>query len=43
MDSARAGSLTGAEKNAVMEQVKQEIAVANVQELLSVKLLYFII
>ncbi|XP_033226673.1 mitochondrial import inner membrane translocase subunit Tim13-B isoform X1 [Belonocnema kinseyi] len=35
MGSARAGSLTGAERDAVMEKVKQEIAVANVQELLS--------
>lgn len=37
MDSLSAGSsLTGAQKDELMDQVKQQIAVANAQELLSV-------
>ena len=36
MAAIRSGSLTTAERDAVMDQVKQEIAVANVQELLQV-------
>lgn len=36
MDSLQASSLTGAQKDELMEQVKQEIAVANFQELLTV-------
>lgn len=38
MNSISANSLTGAEKSELMEQVKQQIAVANAQELLTVQL-----
>lgn len=38
MDSLSAGSgLTGAQKDELIDQVKQQIAVANAQELLSVR------
>ncbi|KAK2588041.1 hypothetical protein KPH14_004111 [Odynerus spinipes] len=35
MDSISSGSLTGAQRDEFMEQVKQQIAVANAQELLT--------
>ncbi|KAF7408137.1 hypothetical protein HZH68_002976 [Vespula germanica] len=35
MNSLSTNSLTGAEKSEIMEQVKQQIAVANAQELLT--------
>ncbi|XP_047001574.1 mitochondrial import inner membrane translocase subunit Tim13 [Schistocerca americana] len=35
MDSLQTGSLTGAQKDELMDQVKQQIAVANAQELLT--------
>lgn len=38
MNSLSTNSLTGAEKSEIMEQVKQQIAVANAQELLTVQL-----
>lgn len=36
MDSLQTGALSGAERDELMQQVKQEIAVANAQELLTV-------
>lgn len=36
MDSLPSGSLTSKEKDDIMEQIKQQIAVANAQELLAV-------
>lgn len=41
MDSLGGGALTGAEKDEFMEKVKQEIALANFQELLTVNKLCF--
>lgn len=38
MDSIQAGRLSGSERDELMQQVKQEIAVANAQELLTVAL-----
>ncbi|KAK0082030.1 hypothetical protein PV325_011176 [Microctonus aethiopoides] len=35
MDSIQAGRLSGSERDELMQQVKQEIAVANAQELLT--------
>ncbi|XP_015589436.1 mitochondrial import inner membrane translocase subunit Tim13 [Cephus cinctus] len=35
MDSLQAGNLSGIQKDEIMEQVKQQIAVANAQELLT--------
>ncbi|XP_008555408.1 mitochondrial import inner membrane translocase subunit Tim13 [Microplitis demolitor] len=35
MDSLQTGALSGAERDELMQQVKQEIAVANAQELLT--------
>lgn len=40
MDSLSSG-LTGAQKDELMDQVKQQIAVANAQELLTVKFSIF--
>ena len=36
MDSSSLNSLSGAQKDELMDQVKQQIAVANAQELLTV-------
>lgn len=38
MDSLRDGTLTSAEKDELMDKVKQEIALANFQELLTVSI-----
>lgn len=36
MESLGTGQLTGTQKDEIMEQVKQQLAVANAQELLTV-------
>ena len=38
MDSLAVGNLTGSQRDELMQQVKQQIAVANAQELLTVSL-----
>lgn len=38
MDMLAAGNLTGSQRDELMQQVKQQIAVANAQELLTVSL-----
>lgn len=38
MDSLQAGALSGVDRDELMQQVKQEIALANAQELLTVTL-----
>ena len=40
MDSLAASGLTGAQKDELMEKVKQEIALANFQELLTVIIIF---
>ena len=37
MESLQQGSLTGSQKEEIIEQVKQQVAVANAQELLNVR------
>lgn len=41
MDALASGSLTGSQRDELMQQVKQQIAVANAQELLTVSLYIF--
>jgi len=38
MDALATGNLTGSQRDELMQQVKQQIAVANAQELLTVSL-----
>lgn len=43
MNSLTSETLTDKEKNELMQQIKQEVAVANAQEMLSVRLQQYII
>lgn len=41
MDALTSGNMTGAQREELMQRMKQQIAVANAQELLTVFVIYF--